>query len=123
MTGMMVYNFGGAILRAVGDTRRPLYYLAFSGCINVALNLFFVISLQMDVAGVGAATAISQWISAVLVLLCLMREQSDIRLDLRRLRLHGDKVMAILRIGLPAGVQGLIFSLTNVLVLSLIHIL
>lgn len=116
MTGMMVYNFGGAILRAVGDTRRPLYYLAFSGCINVALNLFFIISLQMDVAGVGAATAISQWISAVLVLLCLMREQSDIRLDLRRLRLHGDKVMAILRIGLPAGVQGLIFSLTNVLV-------
>lgn len=99
----------------MGDTRRPLYYLAFSGCINVALNLFFVICLQMDVAGVGAATAISQW-SPLSVLLCLMREQSDIRLDLRRLRLHGDKVMAILRIGLPAGVQGLIFSLTNVLV-------
>ena len=116
MTGMMVYNFGGAILRAIGDTKRPLYYLAFSGCVNVGLNLFFVISLKMDVAGVGAATAISQWISAVLILQCLCREQSDIRLDLRHLRLHGDKVMAILRIGLPAGVQGLIFSLTNVLV-------
>lgn len=116
MTGMMVYNFGGAVLRAIGDTRRPLYYLAFSGCINVALNLVFVIALQMDVAGVGAATAISQWISAVLILRCMMREQSDIRLDPRRLKLHSDKVMAILRIGLPAGVQGMIFSLTNVLV-------
>lgn len=116
MTGMMVYNFGGAILRAVGDTRRPLYYLAFSGCVNVGLNLVFVIALDMDVAGVGAATAISQWISAILILRCLMREQSGIRLELRRLRLHGDKVMAILRIGLPAGVQGIIFSITNVLV-------
>ncbi len=116
MTGMMVYNFGGAILRAVGDTRRPLYYLAFSGCVNVGLNLVFVIALDMDVAGVGAATAISQWISAILVLRCLMREQSGIRLEPRRLRLHGDKVMAILRIGLPAGVQGVIFSITNVLV-------
>ncbi len=116
MTGMMVYNFGSAILRAVGDTRRPLYYLAFSGVINVALNLFFVISLKMDVAGVGAATAISQWISAILIFRCLLREQSDIRLTLRNLRMHGDKVMAILRIGLPAGVQGMIFSLTNVLV-------
>ncbi len=116
MTGMMVYNFGGAILRAVGDTRRPLYYLAFSGVVNVGLNLFFVISLKMDVAGVGAATAISQWISAVLIFRCLIREQSDIRLTLRNLRVHGDKVMAILRIGLPAGVQGMIFSLTNVLI-------
>lgn len=116
MTGMMVYNFGGAILRAVGDTRRPLYYLAFSGCVNVGLNLVFVIALDMDVAGVGAATAISQWISAILILRCLMREQSGIRLEPRRLRLHGDKVMAILRIGLPAGVQGIIFSITNVLV-------
>lgn len=116
MTGMMVYNFGSAILRAVGDTRRPLYYLAFSGCVNVGLNLFFVISLDMDVAGVGAATAISQWISAVLILRCLMGEQSGIRLEPRRLRLHGDRVMAILRIGLPAGVQGMIFSITNVLV-------
>lgn len=69
MTGMMVYNFGSAILRAVGDTRRPLYYLAFSGVINVVLNLFFVIVLKMDVAGVGMATAISQWVSAILIFL------------------------------------------------------
>lgn len=116
MTGMMVYNFGSAILRAVGDTRRPLYYLAFSGVINVVLNLFFVIVLKMDVAGVGAATAISQWISALLIFRCLTKVNSGIRVVPRDLRIHRDKLTAIFQIGLPAGVQGVIFSLTNVLI-------
>ena len=116
MTGTMVYNFGSAILRAVGDTRRPLYYLAFSGVVNVALNLFFVIVMKMDVAGVGIATAISQWISAVLIFRCLMKVDSGIRVVPKALRIHKDKLLAIFRIGLPAGVQGVIFSLTNVLI-------
>ena len=116
MTGMMVYNFGSAILRAVGDTRRPLYYLAFSGVINVVLNLFFVIVLKMDVAGVGMATAISQWVSAILIFRCLTKVDSGIRVVPRDLRIHKDKLAAIFQIGLPAGVQGVIFSLTNVLI-------
>lgn len=121
MPGMMIYNFGSAILRAVGDTRRPLYFLAFSGIVNVGLNLFFVISLKMDVAGVASATAISQWLSAILILRCLTREQGGIRLSLKRLRLYPDKVAAIFRIGLPAGVQGMIFSLTNVLIQAAVN--
>ena len=116
MTGMMVYNFGSAILRAVGDTRRPLYYLAFSGVINVVLNLFFVIVLKMDVAGVGMATAISQWVSAILIFRCMTKVDSGIRVVPRDLRIHKDKLAAIFQIGLPAGVQGVIFSLTNVLI-------
>lgn len=121
MTGMMVYNFGSAILRAVGDTRRPLYYLAFSGTVNVVLNLFFVITLKMDVAGVGAATAISQWISAILIFRCLMKVDSGIRVIPRDLRISRDKLAAIFRVGLPAGVQGVIFSLTNVLIQSSVN--
>lgn len=116
MTGMMVYNFGSAILRAVGDTRRPLYFLAFSGVINVVLNLFFVIVLKMDVAGVGAATAISQWISAILIFRCLVKVDSGIRVVPKELRIYKSKLIAIFQIGLPAGVQGVIFSLTNVLI-------
>lgn len=116
MTGMMIYNFGSAILRAVGDTRRPLYFLAFSGVVNIGLNLFFVIVMKLDVAGVGAATAISQWISAALIVRCLIRERSGIRLIIKDLKIYRDKLSAIFRIGLPAGVQGMIFSLTNVLI-------
>lgn len=121
MTGVMAYNFGASILRAIGDTRRPMYYLAFSGVVNVVLNLVFVILFNMDVAGVGAATAISQWISAVLVIRCLMREDGAMRLVLRRLHISRDKLIAIVKIGLPAGVQGLIFSLTNVLIQASIN--
>ncbi len=121
MTGVMVYNFGASILRAVGDTKRPMYYLGFSGVINVVLNLIFVIPLQMDVAGVGAATAISQWVSAILIIRCMSREEGAMKLVLRDLRLHGDKFISIVKIGLPAGVQGMIFSLTNVMIQSSIN--
>ena len=116
MTGMMIYNFGSAILRAVGDTRRPLYYLAFAGVINVSLNLFFVIVLDMSVAGVGAATAISQTLSAFLIIRCLTKEEGPLRLNLKQLRLHKDKIIPIFRIGIPSGVNGMVFSLTNMLI-------
>ena len=121
MTGVMVYNFGASILRAVGDTKRPMYYLGLSGVINVVLNLIFVIPMQMDVAGVGAATAISQWVSAVLIINCMRKEEGTMKLILRDLRIHGDKLIAIVKIGLPAGVQGMIFSLTNVMIQSSIN--
>ena len=121
MTGVMVYNFGASILRAVGDTKRPMYYLGFSGVINVVLNLIFVIPLRMDVAGVGAATAISQWVSAILIIQCMRKEEGAMKLVLRELHIHGDKLIAIVKIGLPAGVQGMIFSLTNVMIQSSIN--
>ena len=112
------YNFGAAILRAQGDTQRPLYFLTFAGVVNVVLNLIFVIALQMDVAGVALATIISQYISAVLVLRCLMKEQGPLHLDLKRLSLKKQVVFRIVQVGLPAGFQGMVFSLSNVVIQS-----
>lgn len=121
MTAMMVYNFGAAILRAIGDTRRPLNYLLLAGIVNVVLNMFFVIVLDMDVAGVALATVISQCISAVLVLRCLIKEGGGIKLELRKLRIHKSKLISMIRIGLPAGFQGCLFSLSNVVIQSAIN--
>lgn len=121
MPAMMVYNFGSALLRAVGDTKRPLYYLMGAGVVNVVLNLIFVIGLQMDVAGVAWATVISQFISAFLVVRCLIREKGEIRLILRELRIHKDKMLQILRVGLPAGFQGILFALSNVVIQSSVN--
>ncbi len=121
MTSTMVYNFGGAILRAVGDTKRPLYYLLFSGVVNVILNMIFVIVFDMGVAGVAIATAISQTISAVLVVRCLVKEKGSIHLDLKALRIEKDKFFRILQIGLPAGFQGILFSLSNVFIQSSVN--
>lgn len=116
-----IYNFEASILRANGDTRRPLFCLIFSGAVNVVLNLVFVIGFQLDVAGVAIATVVSQCISAALVTVCLMRETGGFRLELRALRIHGDQMKGILRVGLPAGVQGVIFSLSNVVIQSSIN--
>lgn len=121
MPAGMLYNFGAAVLRAVGDTQRPLYFLLIAGVINVALNLFFVIVLHMGVAGVATATVISQCISAALVLLCLMRSNGVYRLDVRHLRIHVKKLKEIARIGIPAGIQGSMFSISNVLIQSTIN--
>lgn len=121
MTSTMIYNFGSAILRAVGDTKRPLYYLFGAGIINVLLNLFFVIVCHWGVAGVAAATAISQTVSAVLVVRCLILEQSGIHLDLKALSITKEKFVKILRIGLPAGFQGMVFSLSNVVIQSAVN--
>lgn len=121
MPGMMLYNFGAAVLRAVGDTQRPLYFLLLAGVINVALNLFFVIVLHMGVAGVAAATSISQAISAGLVLLCLVRADSSYRVELKQLCIKKDKLLKMAKIGLPAGIQGASFSISNVLIQSTIN--
>lgn len=121
MPAMMVYNFGSAILRAVGDTKRPLYYLTFAGFINVVMNLLFVIVFKMDVAGVALATVISQVISAILVVRCLMKETGSIHLDLRKIRIKKGILFKILQIGLPAGVQGTLFSLSNVFIQSSVN--
>lgn len=119
--GTLLYNFGSAILRAAGDTRRPLYYLTIAGVTNVVLNLIFVIGLSMGVAGVGTATIVSQYISAALVIRCLIQSDSVYRLRLRELRIVPDKLSGILRIGLPAGLQSSIFSISNVLIQSSIN--
>ena len=117
----MVYNFGAAILRAVGDTRRPMYYLIVSGLINVVFNLIFVVGFRMSVAGVGLATIISQAVSAVLVLNCLRHAPGSIRLDVRKLRIHADKLVRLLKIGLPAGMQASVFSIANVVIQSSVN--
>ena len=116
MPATLVYNFGSAILRAVGDTRRPLYFLMTAGVINVILNLIFVIRFHMDVAGVALATVISQCISAVLIVQCLVRSHANYRLRFDRLKLNKGKLAAIAKIGLPAGMQGAVFSISNVLI-------
>ena len=121
MPAVMLYNFGSAILRAVGDTKRPLFFLTIAGCVNVVCNLFFVIVLHWGVAGVATATAISQLISAVLVLLCLVREPGIYRVQWKKLRIHWGKLREMIRIGLPAGLQGSIFSISNVLIQSSVN--
>lgn len=122
MASTMVYNFGSALLRAVGDTKRPLYFLLCAGVINVILNLLFVVGFHLDVMGVAIATVISETVSAVLVLRCLIRESGGIHLELRAMRIDRKKMMQILRIGLPAGFQGVVFALSNVVIQSSVNI-
>ncbi len=121
MPAIMLYNFGAAILRAVGDTLRPLYFLIVSGLINVGLNLLFVRAFHLNVAGVALATVISQIISAALVLLCLLRTDSVCRLFPRELRIHKAELLEIMRIGIPAGLQSAMFSVSNVVIQSSIN--
>ena len=121
ITFTMVYNFCAAILRAAGDTRSPLIFLTFAGVINVVLNLIFVIVLHMNVAGVALATTISQGISAVLVVITLMKRTDACRLDLKKMHFHKIQLLKILRIGMPAGIQSSLFSISNVLIQSSIN--
>lgn len=116
------YNFGAAILRAAGDSKRPLYFLAISGAVNVGLNLVFVIELGMTADGVALATAISQALSAVLVLFALLRRNDDCRLFLRSLRVCSRELADILRIGIPAAIQGALFSISNMMVQSTVNL-
>lgn len=121
MPFMMAYNFGSAVLRAVGDTKRPLYYLLIAGIVNVILNLIFVIYFSMHVAGVATATVISQAISAVLVIRCLLKTDSVYKLELKGIKISMDKFGKMFKIGLPAGVQGALFSISNVLIQSSVN--
>lgn len=118
---MMLYNFGSAILRAVGDTKRPLYYLSIAGVLNVILNLFFVIVCKLDVAGVALATVLSQCLSMALIIRCLVKEEGALKFQFSKIRIYKDKLAAILKIGLPAGLQGAIFSISNVLIQSTVN--
>lgn len=121
MTAVMIYNFGSAVLRAVGDTQRSLYFLIVSGVINVVLNLFFVIVFHWGVFGVGLATVISQVVSAALVVICLVKEKSSIKLYISKLRIDKSKFLRIVQIGLPAGLQGMLFSISNLLIQSSVN--
>lgn len=121
MPATMLYNFGAAILRAVGDTRRPLYFLTLAGIVNVAGDLLFVLVLDMGVAGVAAATVISQIISATLIVLCLTRQDGMCNVNLRRMKFHRDKFLRMMQVGLPAGLQSVIFNISNVLIQSSIN--
>lgn len=121
MPGFMVYNFGASILRSAGDTKRPLYILSFSGLVNVALNLVFVIFLHMDVAGVALATIISQYISAISVLFLLTHDEADYKLSIKSLKIKGNILSQILQYGLPIGIQNSLFSFSNVLIQSSIN--
>ncbi len=118
MISSMVYNYGSAILRAVGDTKGPLIYLTIAGVLNVVLNVFFVIAFDMDVDGVALATALSQTLSAVLVVIALMRRTDACKLEFKKVRIYKRHLMKMIRIGLPAGIQGSLFSISNVIIQS-----
>lgn len=121
MPANMLYNFGAATLRAIGDTKRPMYYLMIAGLINVLLNLLLVIVFHMDVAGVAIATVASQVISMALVLMCLLRTRGPIQLVISECRVDWKSAKEIIRIGLPAGLQGSLFSISNVLIQSAVN--
>ena len=122
MPFVMLYNFGSAILRSVGDTSRPLYCLVISGIVNVLLNLFFVIVCDMSVAGVGIATVIADGISAGLVMMFLIRnEDESIRVNPKKLSFKKEHLIMILKIGAPAGIQGMVFSISNVFIQAAIN--
>lgn len=117
----MVYNFAAATLRAVGDTKRPMYFLIIAGFVNLILNLFFVVVVRIGVAGVALATVASQALSCVLIIRCLLRTEGSVRLDIHKLKITKNKLPDLLSIGLPAGLQGILFSFSNVLIQSSIN--
>ena len=121
ITFTMIYNFAASILRAVGDTRSPLVFLTIAGVINVLLNLIFVTVLHMNVAGVALATAISQAFSAIAMVVVLMKRTDAAKLNLRKLRFYGEQVKKMIRIGLPAGIQSSLFSISNVMIQSSVN--
>ena len=117
----IAYNFGAAVLRAVGDTKRPLYILTVSGIVNVVLNLITVVFFHMGVAGVAIATVASQIVSAVLVVQCLTLREDCCHLNTKAIRIYKDKLIDMIKVGLPAGIQGSLFSLSNVIVQSSVN--
>lgn len=121
MPANIIYNTGASILRAVGDTKRPLYFLIISGSINVFLNLITVIFFHMDVAGVALATSVSIYVSAALIMLTLIRSSGSFAFSWKKMKITPDKLKKILIVGLPAGLQGTVFSISNVLIQSSIN--
>ena len=121
ITASMLYNFGSAILRAAGDTRSPLVYLTIAGVLNVILNIIFVVAFGMDVDGVALATTLSQCLSAFLIIRELCRRTDACRLDLRKMKIHAVQLKKIFRIGFPAGIQGSLFAISNVIIQSSVN--
>ena len=121
ITSSMLYNFGSAILRAAGDTKSPLIYLTISGVVNVILNLFFVRVVNMNVAGVALATSISQTISAILTVRSLMIRKNSCKLELKKMRFYKRPLIRMTQIGLPAGIQSSLFSISNVIIQSSVN--
>ncbi len=121
MPGFMIYNFSAAILRSAGDTKRPLIILASTGMVNVILNLILVIGFDMGVAGVAIATITSQYLSAISVVILLVKTKSDYKLDIKKLGVNGKIFISILKYGLPIGIQSSLFSISNVLIQSNIN--
>ncbi|QTQ11450.1 MATE family efflux transporter [Treponema parvum] len=119
--GLLFYNFGSAILRAAGDTKRPMYFLFAAGVLNVFLNIFFVVVMGLGVDGVAYATGISQYLSGFLVLYTLVRSDSDYKLILKEIKMYKYPTIKILKIGIPAGFQGMVFSLSNMLIQSSVN--
>ncbi len=117
----LVYNFGSAIMRAVGDSKRPTYYLMASGIVNVLLNLVFVIAFKMGVAGVALATVVSQVMSATLVLRCLVKTDDCYKLVIKKIKVYAEELKEIILLGIPAGIQGAVFSLSNIIIQSSIN--
>lgn len=121
MPVILLYNFESAIFRSCGNTQTPLFALVISGVLNVALNLFFVLGFGMDVDGVATATVLSNLVSSAILFAALMRTELSVKIDLRKLRVHGDMLGQILKIGIPAGVQGMIFSFANIIIQSAVN--
>ena len=121
ITFTMVYNFCASILRAAGDTRSPLVFLTLAGVINVVMNIIFVTQLGMDVDGVALATVISQGVAALMVVVAMMRRTDESRLELKKMRIYKPQLLKIIRIGLPAGLQSSMFSISNVIIQSSIN--
>lgn len=117
----IIFDFGSAILRSMGDTKRPLYILIIAGIINTILNLIFVIYFKMGVAGVAVATDIANIVSALLIIILLIKEKEPYRLDIKRLQIEKSTLKRMLMIGIPAGLQGMVFSFSNVLVQTTIN--
>lgn len=117
----VVYNFGAAILRSIGDTKRPLIILAITGVINVILNIFFVVAFKLGVAGVAIATSIANAISATVVIILLMKETSIVKYDITKWFINFDALGKVMKIGIPAAIQGMVFSLSNLCIQSAIN--
>ncbi|MCR5047259.1 MAG: MATE family efflux transporter [Treponema sp.] len=121
LPAIAVYNFGAGILRAKGDTKRPLYFLFTAGIANVILNLIFVIALKMDVAGVGLATSVSQYIATILIIICLVREEDEFKLEFKKICLKASVVASILKIGIPNVIQNILFTFSNTVIQASIN--
>lgn len=121
MPVILLYNFESAIFRSCGNTQTPLFALVISGVLNVALNLFFVLGLGMDVDGVATATVLSNLVSSTILFAALMRTELAVKIRLPKLRVHGDMLVQILKIGIPAGIQGMIFSFANIIIQSAVN--